>query len=63
MKLWNILLAGDRFVRNALKNNPQYWKLTIENCLFRAVTLTKNTAIDKYKYSGYEIGFDRHGSF
>ena len=42
-------------------NNSDY--LTMENCLFRAVTLTKNTAIDKYKYSGYEIGFDRHGSF
>ena len=25
---------------------------TIENCLFRAVTLTKNADIDKYKYSG-----------
>ena len=36
---------------------------TLENCLFGAVTLTKNTDIDKYKYSGYGIGFDRHGSF
>ena len=35
----------------------------LANCLFVAVTLTKNTDIDKYKYSGYEIGFDRHGSF
>ena len=25
--------------------------------------MTKNADIDKYKYSGYEIGFDRHGSF
>ena len=32
-------------------------------CLFRAVTLTKNTDIDKYKYSGYGIGFDRRSSF
>ena len=36
---------------------------TLENCLFGAVTLTKNTDIDKYKYSGYGIGFDRHGEF
>ena len=35
----------------------------LENCLFGAVTLTKNGDIDKYKYSGYGIGFDRHGSF
>ena len=25
--------------------------------------MTKNADIDKYKYSGYGIGFDRHGSF
>ena len=31
--------------------------------LFGAVSLTKNADIDKYKYSGYGIGFDRHGSF
>ena len=36
---------------------------TLENCLFGAVTLTKNVDIDKYKYSGYGIGFDRHGEF
>ena len=31
--------------------------------MFGAVTLTKNADIDKYKYSGYGIGFDRHGKF
>ena len=36
---------------------------TLENWLFGAVSLTKNADIDKYKYSGYGIGFDRHGSF
>ena len=36
---------------------------TLENCLFGAVTLTKNADIGKYKYPGYGIGFDRHGSF
>ena len=36
---------------------------TLENCLFGAVSLTKNADIDRYKYSGYGIGFDRHGEF
>ena len=36
---------------------------TLKNCLFGAVTLTKNTDIDKYRYSGYGIGFDRRSSF
>ena len=35
----------------------------LENCLFGAVTLTKNADINKYKYSGYGIGFYRKGSF
>ena len=35
---------------------------TIKNCLFGAVTLTKNADIEKYKYSGYGIGFDRRSS-
>ena len=35
---------------------------TLENCLFGAVKLTKSTDIDKYKYSGYGIGFDSRGS-
>ena len=36
---------------------------TLENCLFGAVSLTKNADIDKYKYSGYGIGLDRRGIF
>ena len=36
---------------------------TLENCLFGAVSLTKNYDIDRYKYCGYGIGFDRHGEF
>ena len=43
---------------NTVISNP-----TLENCLFGAVTLTKNADIDKYGYSGYGIGFDRRGSF
>ena len=37
--------------------------LTLKNCLFGTVTLTKNADIDKYGYSGYGIGFDRRSSF
>ena len=36
---------------------------TLRNCWFGAVILTKNTDTDKYKYSGYVIGFDRRSSF
>ena len=35
---------------------------TLENCLVQFVSL-KNFDVDKYKYSGYGIGFDRHGSY
>ena len=33
------------------------------NCLFEAVSITKNADIDKNKYSGYGIGFDRTGIY
>ena len=36
---------------------------TLVNCLFGAVSLTKNAGIGKYKYSGYGIGFDRRGLY
>ena len=36
---------------------------TLKNCVFVAVTLTKNADIEKYGYSGYGIGFDRISSF
>ena len=36
---------------------------TLENCLFGAVSLTQKANINKYKYSGYGIRFDRHGNF
>ena len=36
---------------------------TLKNCLFGAVTLTKNADIDKYGYSGYGIGFDKEEVF
>ena len=36
---------------------------TLKDCLFGAVTLTKNADIEKYGYSGFGIGFDRRSSF
>ena len=36
---------------------------TLKTCLFAAATLTKKADIDKYRYSGYGIGFDRRSSF
>ena len=35
----------------------------LENCLFGAVSLTKNADTDKYKYSGYHTGFGRQDEF
>ena len=35
----------------------------LENSLFGAIKLVKNADIDKYKYSGYGISFDRRGTF
>ena len=36
---------------------------TLKNCLFGAVTLTKNADFEKYRYSGFGIGFDRRSIF
>ena len=36
---------------------------TLENCLFGAVTLSKNVNIDRYGYSGYGTGFDSFSFF
>ena len=35
----------------------------LQNSLFGAVKLVKNVDINKYKYSGYSIGFDMKGTF
>ena len=39
------------------------FSIIVEDCLFGSVKLTKNAGIDKYKYSGYGIGFDSRGTF
>ena len=36
---------------------------TLVNCLFASVKLTKNADLDKYKYTGYAIGFDSRLNF
>ena len=47
--------------------NPQLRNLntgfTLGNCLYRSVKLTKNADPDKYKNSGYGIGFDSRSEF
>ena len=57
-KVVNIYIAYELGASRSNKSDP-----TIKNCLFGAVTLSKNADIDKYRYSGYGIGFDRRGSF
>ena len=49
-------------VTNISKYNSNGNYPTLENALFGGVNLTKNADIDKYKYSGYGIGFDRRSS-
>ena len=54
----NIYIVYELGAFSSNNNDP-----TLKNCLFGAVTLTKNTDIDKYKYSGCGIGFNRKGTF
>ena len=54
----NIYFVSELVASTSNNNDP-----TLKNYLFRAVTLTKNTDIDKYGYSSYGIGFDRRSSF
>ena len=51
-----------KIIRIANINNRND-NLTVQNTLFGAVTLTKNADVNKYKYSGYGIAFDRTSSF
>ena len=57
-KIINIYIVYD--LETNLNYNPDF---TLENCLFGAVKITKTTDVDKYKYSGYGIGFDGRGAF
>ena len=57
-KIVNIYIVYEIDKKFNISSHP-----TIENCLFAAVSLTKNVDTDKYKYSGYGIGSDRHLHF
>ena len=57
-KVVNIKIVYELGTSSSHNNDPM-----LENCLFGAVTLTKNADIDKYVYSGYGTGFDRRSSF
>ena len=57
-KVVNIYIAYELAASSSHTSDP-----TIKNCLFGEVTLTKNADIEKYKYSGYGIGFDRRSRF
>ena len=54
----NIYIVYELGASSSHFDNP-----TLKDCLFGAVTLTKNADIGKYGYSWYGIGFDRRGSF
>ena len=54
----NIYIVYELGASRSHNNDP-----TLKNYLFGGVTLTKNTDIDKDKYSGYGIGFDGRSSF
>ena len=57
-KVVNIYIIYELGASGSRNNDP-----TLKNCLFGAITSTKNTDIDKYGWSGYEIVFDRRSSF
>ena len=57
-KIVNIFIVYELAASSSYVSDP-----TLKNCLFGAVTLTKNADIEKYKYYGYGIGFDRRSSF
>ena len=57
-KIVNIYIAYET-VRIANINVNRNSNLTVQKALFRAASLTKNADVNKYKYSGYGITFDR----
>ena len=57
-KIVNIYIVYEFSASGSNNSDP-----TLKNCLFGAVTLTKNADIDKYGYSGYRTGFNRRSSF
>ena len=54
----NIYIVYELGVSSSHSDDP-----TLKQCLFGAVTLTKNADIGNYGHSGYGIGFDRRSNF
>ena len=54
----NVYILYELSASSSNNSNP-----LLKNCLLGAVTLTKNSDIEKYGYSGYGIGFDRRSGF
>ena len=64
MKLYIIKEKQYIYIAYGINNNYNISRYpTLQNCLFGAVSLIKNVYIDRYKYFGCGIGFDRRGSF
>ena len=51
------------YIVYGLDSNVNNFDPILENCLFGAIKITKNSDIDKYKYSGYGLGSDSKGVF
>ena len=58
LNIVNIYIVYEFGASTSYNNDP-----TLKNCLIGAVILTENADIDKCKYSGCGIGFDRRSSF
>ena len=57
-KVVNIYIVYELCASSSHSDGP-----TLKNSLIGALTLIKNTDINKYGYSGYGTGFDRKSSF
>ena len=54
----NVYIVYELGASSSSSNDPM-----LKNCLFGAVTLTRNADIEKYGYSVFGIGFDRRSNF
>ena len=67
--LINSLLAPKKLMNLYISYSLSPWlkylntDFTLNSCLFGSGKLTKNRDSDKYKYSGYNIGFDSWSEF
>ena len=53
----------DIYIVCDLDSNLNNFDPALENCLFGAIKITKNSNMSKSKYSHYGIGFDSGGTF